>query len=563
MSAPQSAASAWHPLSSHPRPAKEPSPPPTPETKYVPLADMRQLTLESGRIIDLPISILRDPPPKPTEFLHLQHYFEGRRGEPVDLDACKSAEEAVGVLADEIEAIRLLLHGYVLNFRRYVDRFEKAHEELRKEVLSVAESYDGLARIAGPAQQSAKTVEDQFFELKKKIAALPVGGTTRPPPKILRGNRGALMNPPMSDEENKTISARNGARFEERIAMNQVRDSEHKLADAAIVKELVDPAPAPKPAPAPTKKAKKSRKKTPLTQELRVKVEKVVENVEAAREQLLVAQAVTAQDLAVLRLHDADAKKDANELWAWYDVAERWAVTAGKVSSLNQRRIEAYDKWATKCAEDAAASGHAAAGPASDPSKEAKEPAAASDEPESPCRPRSQSDGDDESAAPTAPAPTIAAPPTDGDVYAVTLELSCAKPFDELTREEAIEVLKSLPVCVNIMPYIAPEPEDMDVDEAAADGEGAQEPACPSPSQKAAAQAAVPDPISPSASERERCAPKPKPKPKSKSKSTKQSKKRSRDEEDEDEEADVADDGADPRPEAGGSPIKKKRGGDA
>ena len=123
------------------------------------LADLRQLTLESGRIIDLPFSILRDPAPKPTDFLHLQHYFEGKDGVPVDLSKCETADEAIDVLADEIEAIRLLLYGYVVNFKRYVDRFEEAHEKIREEISGVRESYDGLAKIVTPAHRAAMRVE--------------------------------------------------------------------------------------------------------------------------------------------------------------------------------------------------------------------------------------------------------------------------------------------------------------------------------------------------------------------------------------------------------------------
>ncbi|KAI0821743.1 hypothetical protein BC628DRAFT_1422376 [Trametes gibbosa] len=534
-------------------PSPQPQPPAEPVAPVTKLADLRQLTLENGRIIDLPVSVLQDSPPKPVEFLHLQHHFEATRGTPVDISACDTADEAIDVLADEIEAMRLLLHGYVVNFKRYVDRFEATHTELRKEVISVAVSYDGLTRLIGPAHESARVVEEQFVELRKKLTALPVGGAQVPPPKITKV-RGGLHNPPLSAGENRTIQARERERFEEGTKIHGLLRSKKKLVDAGLLKEILEPTLLPKP------QAKKHRKKLPFSHELMFKIDKVVEDVEAARQQLQVAQTVTSRNLAVLRYLEDESVKDGKELWAWYEVAERWATTAGKVSKMNERRIEAYDKWATDCAENAAATPPEASSDAA-PTTEISVPLDTPDAQPSESAVTGINGDLQESQTPLgSPDDTML---VDGDVYAVTLDLECEKPYDELTHEEAISVLKSLPIRVHFVPYVPPAEtvQDEKAIDASAKSTEVPESPCPSPASKppVARPAAPPesDEISPPQSEREpRCAPKPR------------SRKRARQDADADGEADAgsgaAADKPDPRPKAGGSSIKKKkRGGNA
>ncbi|KAH9847108.1 hypothetical protein C2E23DRAFT_890312 [Lenzites betulinus] len=515
-------------------------PQPSAQAEPTKLADLRQLTLENGRIIDLPVSILQGSPPKPAEFLHLQHHFEATRGTPIDISACKTADEAIDVLADEIEAIRMLLYGYVVNFKRYVDRFEAAHTEVRNEALSVAESYRGLAKLAGPAQESARLIEDKFFELKKRIADLPVGrGPIQPPP--LKRLRGGLNNPALSPEENKTIKTRQGERFEENSKISGVRESEQKLVDAALVKDILEPSAPPKP------KAKKQRKKLPFDHELTFRVDKVVDGIETARAQLEVAQDVTSRNLAVLRYLEDESQKDGRELWAWYDVVERVVATAGKISQANERRVEAYHKWATQCVENAAPT-------TPEVPQDAPTATPATDTPDaSPPAPFAATNNGDSQVPPPAVLPDDAMV-VDGEVYAITLDLKCEKPYDELTHEEAISVLKSLPVRVNFVPYVPPAPSAQDeaAAETGAKSAAASETPCPSPANKtpSARSAALSDASPP---ESERCAPKPR------------SRKRGR--QDADGESDTNEsagaDKADPRPDAGGSPIKKKRGGNA
>ncbi|KAI0327455.1 hypothetical protein GY45DRAFT_1373149 [Cubamyces sp. BRFM 1775] len=558
------------PVSSAPESSAQPA---TQTDPSIPnLADLRQLTLENGRIIDLPFSILREPAPKPIEFLHLQHYFEGKDGVSVDLSKCESADEAIDVLADEIEAIRLLLYGYVVNFKRYVDRFEEAHEKIREQINGVRESYDGLSKLVTPAYRAAMSVEGQFFDLEERINRLPAPVATVPkPPRLYRGPRGGLKNPPLSTEENQTILARQRLRNEERAAIHGVIEAADKLVDAAILKDVFDP---PRPEPQPEKEAAAPRKKHAFTHELSLKINKVTEGVQEARKLLSTAQTVTMHELAVLRYREDEMEDNAKELWKWHETAESLTRTAGMVSDMNQRRIDSYHKWAAGC-EEAIAS--------------AADSAAAQDEPAAPAESDNATDahatattynnGTADASAPSPPPPSIPvanhvrAPSLDGDLYALVMNLSCTKPYDELTREEAIDVLKSLPLRVHFVPYVGPEPPtdsditcngadvtvDADAEKVTNDDalvqklqvadESASEKACPSPAAKAAGVdpgLATSSPVTP---EREQCSTKPR------------SRKRARP--DDDLESCSSPRGVDtsPCPAVEGSPTKKKRGG--
>ncbi|CDO73868.1 hypothetical protein BN946_scf185016.g25 [Trametes cinnabarina] len=444
-------------------------------TSIVDFAELRQLTLENGRIIDLPLSVLTGPAPKPIEFLHLQHHFEGHRGDPVDLAKCESADQAIDVLADEIEAIRLLLYGYVVNFKRYVDRFEEAHAKLRREIDGVGESYQGLSKLVAPAHNSAIVTEQKLLALEQRLARLPVGGGPKPP-KFKGNRRGGLSNPPLSKEENQSMRDRHGVQMDQRRAINALIDTQNKLADAALLKGAMEPPRANPPSTGSIKKTK-GRRPQPLNHELVVKITKVAEDVMEARALLQSAHVVTTNNLAVLRYREDEAVMHARELWNWHD-----SVT------------------------------------------------------EHP-------------------------PSLDGDMYAITLDVSCEKPLDELSREEAIEVLKSLPLRVHFVPYVAPDIPDAapcngsgknsEALESVEKRQGVDHPQaarpCPSPGERTPDDTDVIAELngSPITPDRVRCATKP------------PSRKRTRGRAEV--EADVVEDSTH-RNAAGGPPRKKKRG---
>ncbi|KAI9058968.1 hypothetical protein FKP32DRAFT_1596844 [Trametes sanguinea] len=516
-------------------PSAQPVSSPAPQASTKPLnsetsaivdfAELRQLTLESGRIIDLPISILTGPAPKPTEFLHLQHYFEGRRGAPVNIAECDDADHAIDLLADEIEAIRLLLYGYAVNFKRYVERFEDAHAMLRREIDSVGESYKGLVKLVAPAQNAALEVEAKLVDLEQKLARLPAGGGPRPP-KFKKSRRGGLANPPLSKEENEFMRFRQGFHSEERSAIGAVIGAGRELEDAAILKEVMEP-PRANPQPNGSSKAKTARRSQPLTHALNVKIKKVVENVQQARELLQSAQAVTTNNLAVLRYREDEVYAQVREIWKWHDATESLAMTAGKVSQLNEGRISAYNKWASTCEEHAAAT-HADESRTRSGSdhEDGLDPAQLSNSATTPA-PDETSPDPPPSSYPVAVPPSAdpeGPPSLDGDLYALTMDISCDKPFDELSREEAIKLLKSLPLRLHFVPFIDPESEycasarcnGVGVDSKSLDGKAkeADKPdrveigtPCPSPGGKTADASSISPELnaSPTAAERARC----------------------------------------------------------
>ena len=119
---------------------------------------VRQYLREDGTFLDIPADILPNPPTKPIQFLHLEHYFMAPSGLKKDLGECAGPEEAVDILANELAAMQLLLRGYFTHLERYVAKFDGQHEELQKEILSLGESYMGLRMLAQPACAQSKAV---------------------------------------------------------------------------------------------------------------------------------------------------------------------------------------------------------------------------------------------------------------------------------------------------------------------------------------------------------------------------------------------------------------------
>ncbi|KAI0781394.1 hypothetical protein BD413DRAFT_489526 [Trametes elegans] len=520
------------------------------------LKDLRELTLENGRVIDLPITLLRDPAPKPVEFLHLQHYFEGGRGTAVDLSKCASADEAIDVLADEVEAMRLLLHGYVANFRRYVDRFEASQKQLREDIDGLAESYLGLMKIVKPACEAAKAVDQKFTALEKKLATVPVGRGVPPPPKIVRGPRlSALHNPPLSKAENAEARARQVKSRAQEREYNDVRVAEATLNDAAIVKEIMEPAPA----PAPARREAAGESDPAASTELFVKIERLADGVAEARDELAKVQEATANNLVILRYREDESRMAARELWGRHDLTESFACAAGNISRAYAPRIDGYHKWADKAAAAATAADAAdAEAAARDAAQDgAKDKVAAGNAPK---------DGANATAEP------VKAPTLDGDLYAVTLDVSCEKPFEEMTREEAVAVLNSLPRRIYFVPYLGP-PRDQDDDGADPETEAPPPPGetaaeTEEGAAKAAGTACADAAEAVDAADTGKTIASTTCSAKAAtdghlngSKASPRAHKRGRDGAEDEERVAVSD--ADPRPQSGGSPVKKRRQGKA
>ncbi len=100
-------------------------------------------------------------------------------------------------------------------------------------------------------------------------------------------------------------------------------------------------------------------------------------------------------------------------------------------------RIQAYDHWATKCLEDKAA----------EASKSTDADSTASDRSSTP-------------STVAWDAPASQSSTANNEVYTVSLNVKYEKDLDKLTREEAIEMLKALPLRIQFAPFGPAEDEE-------------------------------------------------------------------------------------------------------
>lgn len=136
----------------------------------------------------------------------------------------------------------------------------------------------------------------------------------------------------MSEEDRATIDARKNSYDKAKHSLTAVSYGEQTLKDAAVVKAAISPAPSSSKTVA-SRFAKKSRK--PDTK-VTLKIDKVVEGVEAAHEQLHVADMMTKRKLAILRYMEEDRKTDTGELWKKYDRMSSSTWRAYQLNKINE-----------------------------------------------------------------------------------------------------------------------------------------------------------------------------------------------------------------------------------
>ena len=121
--------------------------------------ELRPILLPDGSFWDVPKGTLREPPPKPVEFLYLQHYYESAPGVSQDLASCATLEEKVDVLADEVAGLKHLLSGFADSFGRYARFLSDKHKEVQHELHETRTSYKGLQVISDYVQQQSSDAE--------------------------------------------------------------------------------------------------------------------------------------------------------------------------------------------------------------------------------------------------------------------------------------------------------------------------------------------------------------------------------------------------------------------
>ena len=115
----------------------------TPAGEPVPDGDteLQTMVTEEGRFVDIPAILLRQPPPKPVEFLYFQYHYESASPLRQDLKIFKTAEDAIDVLATELETMHALVSGYVKNLCTVTARFDEDLAKVREEHASLQANF--------------------------------------------------------------------------------------------------------------------------------------------------------------------------------------------------------------------------------------------------------------------------------------------------------------------------------------------------------------------------------------------------------------------------------------
>ena len=113
---------------------------------------------------DIPTQILRWPPPRPAELVHLEHYYTTPSGERKDLAACHTAEDRVDALANELAELQRLFSGYAETFRRYFALLDERQRKVQAEFETAA--------AEGPLDCSSR-LEDRRKNLSKDLKCVP------------------------------------------------------------------------------------------------------------------------------------------------------------------------------------------------------------------------------------------------------------------------------------------------------------------------------------------------------------------------------------------------------
>ena len=88
---------------------------------------------EDGRFVDIPVDLLRYPPPRPAEFLYFQQFYEDASPLREDLNHCKTVEDVIDLFATELENMHALMSGYVRCLVSATQQFDKDYASVKKE----------------------------------------------------------------------------------------------------------------------------------------------------------------------------------------------------------------------------------------------------------------------------------------------------------------------------------------------------------------------------------------------------------------------------------------------
>ncbi|KAH9933972.1 uncharacterized protein BXZ73DRAFT_100809 [Epithele typhae] len=113
------------------------------------------------------------------------------------LDTCQTAEEKVDALADEVAALQALMAGYLDSTRALMCQFRNAHNEAVADIEELFSSHQELATIT---QHQAGAIDRGMVYLEKLSSALSKGYPNPPPPPPPQSSRilasGSRTGPP-------------------------------------------------------------------------------------------------------------------------------------------------------------------------------------------------------------------------------------------------------------------------------------------------------------------------------------------------------------------------------
>ncbi|KAI1789074.1 hypothetical protein LXA43DRAFT_949003 [Ganoderma leucocontextum] len=429
--------------------------------------ELRQMITEDGRFVDIPKDLLRQPAPKPTEFLYFQHHYESPSSLRKDLKGCKTTEDAIDLLATELETMHALVSGYVKNLSTVTTRFDEDIAKVHQEHASLETNFLFCQYLLEHTNQVLTQLQYGYSLLKAKVELKVSQHSDLKKLPVIKPSNGRLhliADPSMTPRQKaKNNDQANRIRITKSDSA-LVESTEAYGHEKAMVDELAHPELHP---PKPSEKRKGTgetsqggRDASPSFEpHVMVKVNKLTEGLETMRETFQRVQAKTEKEFDNMRFLSAAATQDANEFWHLQDnLSNRTSLEAGEWVKHLKRTQAAYTEWAERPNPGNAAStdSTSSAPPAANGSSSAAYPTPSSSQ--TPAGPSSSSSSD--TAAPVPPnhqppkphvLPFVSDPST--SAYAIHITVEHEKPVDELTREEAIAMLKALPQQLEFVPY--------------------------------------------------------------------------------------------------------------
>ncbi|KAM5540146.1 hypothetical protein V8D89_006286 [Ganoderma adspersum] len=411
--------------------------------------ELQTMVTAEGKFVDIPAKLLRQPPPKPVEFLYFQYYYESASPLRQDLKKCNTTEDAIDVLATELETMHALVAGYLKNLSTVTARFDEDIAKVNEEHASLQANFFFCQNLLQHTNQVLTQLNHGYFLLKAKVdlkVSQHAGLKKLPDVKPSNGRVHLVSDPEMTAKQKARNNDHRNQILKNRADHVTVQDTEAYGHQKAMVEEIAYPELY---GPRPSGKGKsvaRGKAGPPFEPHVRVKVEKLTEGLEVMRETFLRVQGKTEREFEKMRFLTAGAAQDASEFWQLQDdMSNRTGLEQGEWVKHLKRTHAAFTDWADRPAPVNATTTTSTTTfmpTANHPSSAAYPTPSSSQTPEA--------SPSEDTAAPKPQLDLPFDPRT--SAYAIRISVDHDKPVDELTRDEAIAMLKALPQQVKIVP---------------------------------------------------------------------------------------------------------------